>query len=58
MIALFAVLAYTGILLAALVLLLIADILATAAPQATMLPFVALLLVSLALPMIASRGGK
>jgi len=58
MITAFAILAYTGILLCVLICLLIADILFVVAPHAAMLPFLAILFATFALPMIASRGGK
>lgn len=58
MIRLFTALAYIGDLVVALVLLLISDILEKSDPQATMLPFVALLFLTLTLPLIASRGGR
>lgn len=54
----FAALAYFGIFCAALLLLLIADVLLQAVPQAAVLPYVVLLLISFALPIIAARGGK
>lgn len=58
MIGLFTALAYLGNIVVALILLLISDILNQANPQAAMLPFVALLFLTLTLPLIASRGGR
>lgn len=58
MITAFAVLAYIGFTFCALICLMIADILFLVAPQSAMLPFLAILFASFALPMIAARGGK
>ena len=58
MINLFAGIAYFGLLCAALICLVLVDVLLQACPQAAILPYLVILAISMVLPIIAARGGK